>query len=280
MLAEVLGGRARCRRARAARSSGTRSGGSSRSRSTPSSSGGRAAGRRRGGPRTATASGALHDAAELARRLPAAMVFAASTGGISHAKEEDTADADLVAAIEAFGRLAASHDLSSADESGRRRGAGNRRDPRGRSLPLLMSEAWDRIEGLPLRVESYELTAHDREYGSFTRPSTVIHLHGDDQEGVGEDVVYDVLDHIAHRDAGPDPRLHRRRDAGRVLRADRPARSVRDDCRARHAGIAALPALGLRERGARSGAPAGPACRCTRHSDGTRSRCSSSARPG
>ena len=66
-----------------------------------------------------------------------------------------------------------------------------------------MSEAWDRIEGLPLRVEGYELSAHDREYGSFTRPSTVIHLRGDDQEGVGEDVVYDVLDHIAHRDAGP-----------------------------------------------------------------------------
>ena len=66
-----------------------------------------------------------------------------------------------------------------------------------------MSEAWDRIEGLPLRVESYELSAHDREYGSFTRPSTVIHLRGDGQEGVGEDVVYDVLDHIAHRDAGP-----------------------------------------------------------------------------
>ena len=66
-----------------------------------------------------------------------------------------------------------------------------------------MSEAWNRIEGLPLKVESYELTGHDREYGSFTRPSTVIHLHGDGQEGIGEDVVYDVLDHIAHRDAGP-----------------------------------------------------------------------------
>jgi L-alanine-DL-glutamate epimerase-like enolase superfamily enzyme len=66
-----------------------------------------------------------------------------------------------------------------------------------------MSEAWDRIEGLPLKVESYELTGHDREYGSFTRPSTVIHLHGDGLEGIGEDVVYDVLDHIAHRDAGP-----------------------------------------------------------------------------
>jgi L-alanine-DL-glutamate epimerase-like enolase superfamily enzyme len=55
-----------------------------------------------------------------------------------------------------------------------------------------------------VRVESYELEAHDREYASgFTRPSTLIRLRGDGQEGLGEDVVYDVLDHIAHRDAGP-----------------------------------------------------------------------------
>jgi N-carbamoyl-L-amino-acid hydrolase len=51
-------------------------------------------------------SGALHDAAEVARVRPAAMVFCPSTEGISHAREEDTPDADLVAAIEAFGVLA------------------------------------------------------------------------------------------------------------------------------------------------------------------------------
>jgi hypothetical protein len=62
---------------------------------------------------------------------------------------------------------------------------------------------YDRLADLPLRIESYELTAHDREYGEFTRGSTVIHLRGDDQEGIGEDVVYTVLDHISHRDAGP-----------------------------------------------------------------------------
>ncbi|MDX6581955.1 MAG: hypothetical protein QOI10_1139 [Solirubrobacterales bacterium] len=66
-----------------------------------------------------------------------------------------------------------------------------------------MSDAYDRLAELPLQIESYELTDHDREYGEFTRPSTVIHLHGDGQEGIGEDVVYDVLDHIAQRDAGP-----------------------------------------------------------------------------
>jgi L-alanine-DL-glutamate epimerase-like enolase superfamily enzyme len=62
--------------------------------------------------------------------------------------------------------------------------------------------SFDRIAGLSLRVDSYELEGRDREYGDFTRPSTLIHLRGGGHEGVGEDVVYDVLDHIAHRDAG------------------------------------------------------------------------------
>ena len=51
-------------------------------------------------------SGALHDAAEVARVLPAAMVFCPSIDGISHAKEENTSDDDLAAGIEAFGLLA------------------------------------------------------------------------------------------------------------------------------------------------------------------------------
>ena len=66
-----------------------------------------------------------------------------------------------------------------------------------------MSDAWRRLTDLPIEIESYELTGHDREFGDFTRPSTVVHIHGGGQEGIGEDVVYDVLDHIAHRDAGP-----------------------------------------------------------------------------
>jgi hydantoinase/carbamoylase family amidase len=52
------------------------------------------------------ASGALHDAAEVARVLPAAMMFCPSRRGISHAKEEDTAEEDLAVAIEAYGNLA------------------------------------------------------------------------------------------------------------------------------------------------------------------------------
>ena len=51
-------------------------------------------------------SGALHDAAEVARVLPAAMLFTPSTGGISHSREEDTGEGDLAVAIEAFGMAA------------------------------------------------------------------------------------------------------------------------------------------------------------------------------
>jgi L-alanine-DL-glutamate epimerase-like enolase superfamily enzyme len=64
--------------------------------------------------------------------------------------------------------------------------------------------AYNAIADLPITVDEYELEANDREYSpEFTRGSTIIHLRGDGQEGIGEDVVYDVLDHVAHRDAGP-----------------------------------------------------------------------------
>jgi len=58
-----------------------------------------------GGRERPLSSGALHDAAEIARRVPAAMIFCASREGISHAREEDTSEADLRSAIDAFGQL-------------------------------------------------------------------------------------------------------------------------------------------------------------------------------
>jgi hydantoinase/carbamoylase family amidase len=51
-------------------------------------------------------SGALHDAASMAPRVPTAMVFSPSIAGVSHSPEEDTAEPDLRAAIESFGALA------------------------------------------------------------------------------------------------------------------------------------------------------------------------------
>ena len=53
------------------------------------------------------ASGALHDAAAMAALRPVAMLFVPSISGISHAREEDTAEDDLRAGIAAFGELAA-----------------------------------------------------------------------------------------------------------------------------------------------------------------------------
>src|SRR4051812_39354638 len=63
---------------------------------------------------------------------------------------------------------------------------------------------FDRVADLPIKVERYELEGLERDVSSaFTRLSTVIHLHGGADEGVGEDVVYDALDHIAFQDQGP-----------------------------------------------------------------------------
>mgnify|MGYP001813487806 CR=1 FL=1 len=44
-------------------------------------------------------SGALHDATNVARHLPVAMLFVPSIGGISHDFAEDTDEADLVAGL-------------------------------------------------------------------------------------------------------------------------------------------------------------------------------------
>jgi N-carbamoyl-L-amino-acid hydrolase len=54
----------------------------------------------------ALASGALHDAAEMARHVPTAMVFTSSTGGLSHTKEEDTPEPHLERAIAAYAEVA------------------------------------------------------------------------------------------------------------------------------------------------------------------------------
>jgi N-carbamoyl-L-amino-acid hydrolase len=50
-------------------------------------------------------SGPLHDAVEMARVMPAVMMFSSSTNGLSHCKEEDTPEADLAVTIDAFLRL-------------------------------------------------------------------------------------------------------------------------------------------------------------------------------
>lgn len=49
-------------------------------------------------------SGALHDASEVAREIPTVMIFSSSIDGLSHTKEEDTPEAHLRMAADAFAR--------------------------------------------------------------------------------------------------------------------------------------------------------------------------------
>jgi hypothetical protein len=56
---------------------------------------------------------------------------------------------------------------------------------------------------LPLRVDGYSLSGLRAEVSSgFERLTTVVHIHGAGEEGVGEDVVYDAEDHVALQQAG------------------------------------------------------------------------------
>jgi hypothetical protein len=63
---------------------------------------------------------------------------------------------------------------------------------------------WGRLTDLPLEIEGYELEGLEvTPVPDFTRLTTVIHLRGGGEEGVGEDVTYTGLDQIALQDAGP-----------------------------------------------------------------------------
>ena len=57
-----------------------------------------------GGDGPAIPSGPLHDAAEIGRVVPTVMIFSKSSPPVSHTKIEDTPEAELRVAIEAYGR--------------------------------------------------------------------------------------------------------------------------------------------------------------------------------
>jgi len=60
------------------------------------------------------------------------------------------------------------------------------------------------LADLPLVIEGYALEGLERDVSSaFTRLSTVVRLRGGGEEGVGEDVTYTGLEHVAFQDAGP-----------------------------------------------------------------------------
>ena len=63
---------------------------------------------------------------------------------------------------------------------------------------------WDRVKDLEVRIEDYALERLEEDVSSdFTRVTTVIRMSGAGEEGIGEDVVYDAVDHDAAQEAGP-----------------------------------------------------------------------------
>jgi L-alanine-DL-glutamate epimerase-like enolase superfamily enzyme len=62
----------------------------------------------------------------------------------------------------------------------------------------------ERLAPLPLHIDDYDLERLERDVSSaFTRVSTLIHLRGAGEEGIGEDVTYDAVDQDALQAAGP-----------------------------------------------------------------------------
>jgi len=76
---------------------------------------------------------------------------------------------------------------------------------------------FDRVAHLPVQIDSYSLEGLEAQVSSdFTRLSTVIRISGAGEEGVGEDVTYDALDHIALQDQGPVHDLSGKRSLGEL----------------------------------------------------------------
>jgi len=63
---------------------------------------------------------------------------------------------------------------------------------------------YDLVADLPLHIDGYELEGLVQNVSSdFERKTTIIRLRGGGEEGVGEDVVYDAVDHEIAQKAGP-----------------------------------------------------------------------------
>jgi hypothetical protein len=63
---------------------------------------------------------------------------------------------------------------------------------------------WELLADLPVEIEDYALEPLSAKVSSaFERKSTVIRLRGAGQEGAGEDVTYDAVDHDILQEAGP-----------------------------------------------------------------------------
>ena len=63
---------------------------------------------------------------------------------------------------------------------------------------------YERVADLPLEIDGYALEGFTKTVSSgFERRPTVFRLQGGGEEGLGEDVTYDAVDHIALQDQVP-----------------------------------------------------------------------------
>src|SRR3954451_9105591 len=62
---------------------------------------------------------------------------------------------------------------------------------------------WKRVAGLALAVDDYALEPLRSQSANFTRATTVVHLRGRGEEGLGEDVSSAEEKHDAREAAGP-----------------------------------------------------------------------------
>lgn len=115
--------------------------------------------------------------------------------------------------------------------------------------------SWERLAELPVEIADYVLEPLQADVSSdFQRNSTVIRLRGAGEEGLGEDVTYDAVDHEILQSAGPILPLSGRftmasfaeRIAELSLFAQAPQREVSANYRAWAYESAALD-LGLRQ---------------------------------
>jgi hypothetical protein len=63
---------------------------------------------------------------------------------------------------------------------------------------------YDQIASLPLEIENYSYEGRELPFNGFTRYTTLITLEGGGKQGVGEDVVYDGIDHANLQADGRD----------------------------------------------------------------------------
>jgi L-alanine-DL-glutamate epimerase-like enolase superfamily enzyme len=64
---------------------------------------------------------------------------------------------------------------------------------------------YELVADLPVQIDGYALDGMEQDVSSdFHRKSTVIRLIGGGEDGVGEDVIYDAVDHEIAQEAGPN----------------------------------------------------------------------------